>query len=172
MKRKSMHRREPNGKPQREAKQQTRQHEMPSPAEVKRLRDAAMIGMRDAIWGTVLGYLHLSGKLSIDQFTAGVHWARLSRFYHRAMEGPRDPRSNLLTRVSTSNAPKPEQHDAHAMVQAYEAVMREISVTTHGAQRLAAMVRVCELNLLPTSPQQVQELVDGLEIARNFWLRR
>ena len=75
--RKHLAKREPNGKPQRE-------RSGPSPTEISRLRDAALAGMKDPIWGTQLGILHLSGKLTTSQLAAGKRWAELARDYSAA----------------------------------------------------------------------------------------
>ena len=87
--RKHLAKREPNGKPQREPSG-------PSPTEISRLRDAALAGMKDPIWGTQLGILHLSGKLTSSQLAAGKRWGELARDYSAAVGAPRAPRSAAL----------------------------------------------------------------------------
>ena len=76
--RKPLARREPNGRPRRH------RDSGPSPTEISRLRDAALAGMKDPIWGTQLGILHLSGKLTNSQLAAGKRWAELARDYSTA----------------------------------------------------------------------------------------
>ena len=91
--RKTLARREPNGQPKRSL---NRESAGPSPTEISRLRDAALAGMKDPIWGTQLGILHLSGKLTNSQLAAGKRWAELARDYSAAVGAPRAPRSGRL----------------------------------------------------------------------------
>src|SRR3990167_6065285 len=65
--------REPNGRVQRE-----REFE---PALIRRLRDAALRGLRDAEWGTELGMMYLQGELTEGQYAAGIRWAREAADY-------------------------------------------------------------------------------------------
>ena len=41
-----------------------------SPAEVRRLAEQASLGLRDAVWSTQLGRIHLAGKVSALEFSA------------------------------------------------------------------------------------------------------
>ena len=50
-----------------------RQREYP-PAQVRRLRDAAMAGLRDPEWGTELGRLYLEGTITAAMYAAGKDW--------------------------------------------------------------------------------------------------
>ena len=76
--RKSLALREPNGRPQRPP-------ELPPPSEVRRLRDAALSGMRDSTWGTELGRLYLVGKITATMFAAGKRWGELAVMYSQAL---------------------------------------------------------------------------------------
>ena len=58
--------REPNGRPQRE-------RETP-PAQVRRLREAALAGLRDPQWGTELGRLLLTKAIDEAMYAAGRRW--------------------------------------------------------------------------------------------------
>ena len=98
--RKHLAKREPNGKPQRE-------RSGPSPTEISRLRDAALAGMKDPIWGTQLGILHLSGKLTSSQLAAGKRWAELAADYSAATQSPKPPRSVALE-ASAGSAVDPD----------------------------------------------------------------
>lgn len=66
-KRKSTVAREGNGRQQR--------GERPSaPTEVRRLRDAALCGMRDPEWGSELGRLYLQQQITAEMYAAGKKW--------------------------------------------------------------------------------------------------
>ena len=85
--RKSMIPREPNGKPQRPPKEPTA-----SPTASARLKHAALRRMADPVWGTMLGILHLSGRLNEAQRSAaGRYWSELARDYTIATSSPKYP---------------------------------------------------------------------------------
>jgi hypothetical protein len=56
--------------------------EGPSPNEIRRLRDAAVRGLRDAEWGTELGRLYLERQITPEMYSAGKRW-RLDAVRHR-----------------------------------------------------------------------------------------
>ena len=61
-----------------------------SPAQVRRLRDAAAAGMSDPEWGTELGRLFLQGKVSAPNYAAGKWWAVLAVRARRAIDAPKE----------------------------------------------------------------------------------
>ena len=69
--------REPNGRQQRE-------REFP-PTQVKRLRDAAMSGLRNEEWGTELGRLYLETRITAEMYAAGKRWSETAAWYHQAI---------------------------------------------------------------------------------------
>jgi hypothetical protein len=93
--------REPNGRVARDKR------EFP-PAQVRRLRDAALLKMADARWGTELGRLYLGEKIDDAMFAAGERWAELSRRYRAATLTPRELQSAALERGSLGTAPDPD----------------------------------------------------------------
>ena len=95
--RKSMTPREPNGRPQRPPKEPTA-----SPTASARLKHAALRRMADPVWSTMLGILHLSGRLNEAQFAAGTG-PTCSRLHHR-LELPEIPRSVDLDPMGGSSS--------------------------------------------------------------------
>jgi hypothetical protein len=89
--RKVLVKREANGRPQR-----LRDPELMSPTETRRLVEAAAIGLKDSIWSSQLGRLHLTGRLSSSQFSAGKRWCDLVANYATACQAPRPPQSAKL----------------------------------------------------------------------------
>lgn len=75
--------REPNGRISRAG----RETEYP-PTQVKRLRDAAVAGMRDPQWGTQLGRLFLAGSISPEMYAAGRWWSEMAIRYQAALGSP------------------------------------------------------------------------------------
>ena len=51
------------------------------PTQVKRLRDAAMAGLRDPEWGTELGRLYLDGTITATMYAAGKNWREKAAQY-------------------------------------------------------------------------------------------
>jgi hypothetical protein len=72
---------------------------LPSPVETRRLRDAAVSGLRDAVWGSQLGRLHVTGALDASQLAAGKYWSELTSAYSVACRSPAGPRTVLLDAV-------------------------------------------------------------------------
>lgn len=94
--RKAIAKREPNGRIQRDPP-------LPPPSEVRRLRDAALSGMRDPTWGTELGRLYLVGKITATMFAAGKRWGELASQYSQALCSPApDPKAICLERMGGS----------------------------------------------------------------------
>ena len=165
--RKHLAKREPNGKPQRQP------HDMMSPLEVRRMVDAAKRGLKDPIWATQLGILHLEGKLTTSQFAAGKRWAELARDYSVAMQSPKSPRSVALEASggspidpnSAKGVKEARQHSrtVHGYLGALEALKR-----TGEAPRLAVR-DVCEFNLFPVGSFQLAALRTGLQGLAAWW---
>ena len=164
--RKHLAKREPNGKPQRE-------RSGPSPTEISRLRDAALAGMKDPIWGTQLGILHLSGKLTSSQLAAGKRWADLARDYSAACQSPRAPKSvdiepgggSPIDPDSAKGLREARRHSqiVHGYLGSLEALKR-----TGEAPRLAVR-DVCEFNLFPVGSFQLAALRTGLQGLAAWW---
>ena len=95
--------REPNGRIQREERE-------PAPAEVRRLRDAALVGLRDPQWGTELGRLYLQGTITDSMYAAGKRWRDHAAEYRRSI-GAFPVKSASLERGSLSHPPDPESTD-------------------------------------------------------------
>lgn len=67
------------------------------PAEVRRIRDAAMKGMRDPEWGTELGRLFLERKITAEMYGAGKWWRDIATTYLAARDAPAaSPRATSL----------------------------------------------------------------------------
>jgi hypothetical protein len=73
-----------------------RKSEPMPPTEVRRLVEQASAGLRDSVWSTMLGRIHLAGKLNTSQFSAGKYWTELTAAYAVACQSPRPPRTVLL----------------------------------------------------------------------------
>ena len=169
--RKSMIPREPNGKPQRSPKEPTA-----SPTASARLKHAALRRMADPVWGTMLGILHLSGRLNEAQFAAGRHWAELARDYTIASSSPKYPRSvDLNPKGGTSPDPDSEhgakqaQQDART-IHRYLAGLAQLKLT--GEVATGAVIKTCELDTFPVGEREMNGLRAGLQALANWYAKK
>jgi len=171
--RKSLASREPSGKVRRPPRADPT---LPSPTEVTRLRDAALAGMRDAVWSTPLGWLYLSGRLSGSQFAAGRRWADLARDYSAATQSPKAPRSANLDPAG-GQPPDPDspaglreaQQHAHTLHQ-YISALAILNVSGTPARR--AVEAICEQGQMPAGHHQLASLGVGLTVLSIYWSDR
>ena len=171
--RKSLASREPSGKVRRPPRADPT---LPSPTEVTRLRDAALAGMRDAVWSSPLGWLYLSGRLSGSQFAAGRRWADLARDYSAATQSPKQPRSANLDPAG-GQPPDPDspagrreaQQHAHTLHQ-YLAALAMLNAS--GAPARKAVQAICEQGQMLAGHHQLASLGVGLTALSIFWSKR
>jgi hypothetical protein len=143
-----------------------RDSHLPSPAEVIRLRDAALAGMRDPVWGSMLGLLFLAGKINALQFAAGKRWNELAADYSRATLAPKQPRSaNLDPKGGTPADPDSAQgrREARRQVLTLEDYQEALNVLKRlGGPVLAIVVDICEGGRVPGGFAELQHLKRGL----------
>ncbi len=84
--------REPNGRASRAGAV-----ELLPPTEMCRLFDAATTGLRDPQFGSMLGRVHLTGKITRAEFAAGKRWAELTTEYNIFCEAPRPRKPSTST---------------------------------------------------------------------------
>lgn len=168
--RKTMAQREPNGRAQRE-------QPLPAPAEVRRLRDAALSGMRDPLWGTEIGRLYLAGKITATMFAAGKRWAELAASYGQALQSPApDPKAISLEHTGrasidpdTPEGRREARRHARA-VQSFIDAHAAITASADRGRRIAGIVRdVCERGNLVVGHQNLIDLSRGLSLLAAFW---
>lgn len=145
-----------------------------SPAEVRRLRDAAINDMRQPEWGTQLGRLFLNGKLTADRFEAGKRWALMAADYHKAILARPFPAAIAIERRGhghpvdpDSDAGREEAADDTAAMLA----MQEAHAELLGAGCLAehAVRSVCEKDEAPVGIDGLEALDRGLMWLSNHW---
>ena len=78
--------------------------ELMSPAEVHRLVSAAQAGLRDPVWSSEIGRLHLQGKITSSQFAAAKRWSALVAAYSDACCSPRPPQTMSLDAAGGTSA--------------------------------------------------------------------
>jgi len=166
--RKNLAQREPNGRAQRTA-------QLPAPSEVKRLRDAALAGMRDPLWGTEIGRLFLAGKITSTMFAAGKRWAELASQYSQALCSPApDPKAISLERAPSSTSHDPDSPEGrkearrHARAVA-SFVDAHIALKDHGPATARIVRATCERGETITGHQELIALTSGLDRLAQFW---
>jgi hypothetical protein len=162
--------REPNGRPQRRTEAQ-----LPSPAEIARLRDAALAGLRDPAWGSTLGRLYLSGKVTGTQFAAGKRWAKLAARYSSAAISPKQPRSAKLAAEGGSPVdPDSAKGRREALQEANLAasyVEALVVLERMGALPRRAVVNACEYGINPVGVSGLHDLQKGLQGLVAWWIK-
>lgn len=165
--RKSLAQREPNGRIQRDPA-------IPPASEVRRLRDAALSGMRDPTWGTELGRLYLVGKITASMFAAGKRWAELATKYSQALCSPApDPKALCLDR-SGGESPDPDSYEGRKEARRHERAVTSF-LDAHAALKTASalserLVRsICERDELLPGYESLLSLKRGLTELAGFW---
>jgi hypothetical protein len=158
--RKALVRREASGKVKRQPVS------LPSPLEVVRLRDAALVGMRDRVWGTTLGRLFLTGKITAGQFAAGKHWARLAADYAEAVQAPRGMRTAALDPEGGTppdpDSPKGQKQAAKAADAIADYDEAFVVLERYRWPIAAVVVAVCERGQVPVGWAELLDLRRGL----------
>lgn len=163
--------REPNGRMSRAAQLAT---DACSPAEVRRLRDASLAGMRQPEWGTELGRLFLSGRLVGMQFEAGKRWARLAEAARAALSGPKVPARSTFAEHAGGQAPDPDSERGRRQAERDRDIVQDM----HEARRVLLAVspsvelavrEVCEDERSAVSADELERLVAGLDRLADHW---
>lgn len=96
------------------------------PSAVKRLVDAAVLGIQDPVWGTPFGRAHLDGKFTATEFSAGKRWDELYRNYCVAIGAPYPhPHSMPIGDVIRSMEPDPDSAAGRAQAKWARRVRRD-----------------------------------------------
>jgi hypothetical protein len=155
--------REPNGRVSRTLNER----EFP-PAQVKRLRDAAMAGLRDPEWGTELGRLYLEGTLTAEMYAAGKWWRETASRYRGAICAPApDPKALVLEIGCGSFRPDPDSDAGRELVKR-DCTATLIFLEAHGALLGAGMIaertvrRLCEEDQAPVGEEERLAARNGL----------
>ena len=173
-KRKSLARREPNGRVQREPNAQRDQHRLTATSEVKRLRDAALLGMRDPLWGTEIGRLYLTGKITAAAFAAGTRWAEQAVQYSQALCSPSpDPRAVSFDR-SGGDSLDPDSYDGRREARRHERAVASfidahVALKSIGGASEAAVRHVCERDQMLSGHENLMALIRGLAALAGYW---
>ncbi len=165
--RKALAKREPNGRIQRDPP-------LPPPSEVRRLRDAALSGMRDPTWGTELGRLYLVGKVTATMYAAGKRWGDMSSLYSQALQSPApDPKAVSFDR-SGGSSPDPDSHEGRREARRHERAVASFidahaALKTHSPASERVVRSMCERNEMLAGHENLLRLTEGLFVLAAFW---
>ena len=142
-----------------------REREFP-PAQVKRLRDAAMAGLRDPEWGTELGRLYLEGTITAAMYAAGKEWREKAARYVSTL-GHFPVRTLLIEGRGGSMPPDPDTTEGQKRARREAAAMERFFEAHHvllsaGKMAEATVRRLCEYNEGPCGMAELIALRNGL----------
>jgi hypothetical protein len=147
--------------------------ELLSPTEIRRLVDAAGDGMRDGIWSSMIGKMHLSGKLSAVQYAAGKRWVELVEAYSEATCGPRPPRTVLLDAQGGTPADPDSEKGVREAKRDERASLQFLNgrnvLRLAGPATADVMERVCVHDQLPAGLDELNILRNGLGALSAEW---
>lgn len=139
--------RAPSGRPTRAGQSR----ELP-PTQVRRLRDAALRGLREPEWGTELGRLYLAGKLTDSHYSAGKKWGELAYRYRQVILAP-DAKPLSLEIGRGGTPPDPDSPEGRTIIDRDSAIasrfLRACAVLSEvraewGVNPLSIVRRICE----------------------------
>jgi hypothetical protein len=147
--------------------------ELLSPTETRRLIDAAKSGLRDQVWGSVIGRLYANGKLTAAQFGAAKRWSALTADYSVACRSPSSPRTLSFDYIGG----RPTDPDTDAGITEAKRHKRATTDYLEGrnALRLAgrgvesAIDNICVADLVPAGLDEFSALKAGLEALATLW---
>lgn len=147
-----------------------------APSAVKRLTDAAIAGMRDPEWATVIGRLYLAGTFTTSQYSAGKRWATVWAEYCVATGIPSpDPKSVVLGEPSRGEPPDPDSDAGRAAAKKaakarkrFEEARRELLKCGEDAEK--SVRAICEgLGKSPSCYEQILATRRGLDALAKLW---
>ena len=146
--------------------------ELLPPTEMRRLFDAAITGLRDPLFGTMLGRIHLAGKISRAEFAAGKRWAELTTEYAVSCQAPRPPQT-VCSRSRRWHASRSRQRRGRRRSSATPApalpMPMEVCAASGRQAAELAVEQICINEFAPAGFEQLKALQRGLRALSEFW---
>jgi hypothetical protein len=144
-----------------------------APTLVRRLVDVAAAGLRDPVWSSQLGRLHVTGKLDSSQFAAGKYWAQLVANYSVACQSPRAPQTVQLdatggTPADPDSAAGIKEARRHERASAQFAEGRHV-LRLAGPTAERVVESVCIHDQAPAGFDEMNVLRSGLSALSTWW---
>lgn len=143
------------------------------PTQVKRLRDAAMIGMENPLWGSELGRLFLNRSITGPMLAAGKRWARVAARYQIAIDGKPSLKSAALERGAPAEPPDPDSEEGEEISRrdrdALKAMKGARGALLLAGKRAEAVVRAVVERDEAIGQYEVSDLKRGLDALAIHW---
>ena len=163
--RKHMAQRQPDGS--------VRNAEQTPHAEIRRLREAGVRDARHAEWGTALGWLVLTRKITDAQYATGRRWAELCADYTATMGSPKAPRTAKLDPdggVAPDVDSPTGRREAQRSAQTVHRWLGAVAMLNHTGEAVRAAVgAVCETNIYISGQKELVDLRRGLDVLAAWW---
>ena len=128
--------------------------------------------MRDSTWGSALGRLYLTGRLTSSDFAAGKHWNSLVTDYSTC-RSPTPPRTLQLDAVGGTPADPDSDVGAREALRHRRATAAFLdgrhALRLAGAAAERAAADVCERDCVPVGPIELEALRTGLRSLSTWW---
>ena len=151
------------------------QDDGPSPAIVKRLRSAAILGMADPHWGSVAGLWYLQKVIDDSEYEAAKRFGDLHAQYIGVIGGPRPPKTSTGERMSKSQNVDVDTHQGDLEAQRHIAVMTKYNdvhtaLLTLSPLTEAELIRFCAMpGETPTGHEGIIRIRAGLRALADLW---
>ena len=143
-----------------------------SPAELVRMREAALRGVSDPMWGSSYGRMHLEGVINASQLEAAKRWDLLARAYKAAI-GAREVKAMDLSGPGPHSAVDPASEEGQRqakrdaqIVADFEAARKALE--SFGVLSLRSIRLICEDGLTGSYVQRTYAAA-GLNFLAAFW---
>lgn len=145
-----------------------------SPAEVRRLRDAALRNQRLAHYGTEYGRLFLEDKITAAMFMAAQRWCEMADAAHRALLSQGLPTHSPFAGGGHGMKADPDSDEGRKEAVRDQRTLERMDqalaiLQGAGAQVVRAVRDICEDGNAPVGFQQIQALSVGLTKLSEFF---
>jgi hypothetical protein len=131
--------------------------------------------MRDPLWGTEIGRLHLAGKVTHVMLAAGKQWAEYATRYSQALCSPSpDPRAIAIGTASGRSDIDPDSYEGRREVRRHIRAVQSFvdaaaALTAQSAASVGVVRSVCERNEVLSGHYDLMRLCSGLQVLADFW---
>ena len=146
-----------------------------SPAAIRRLRDAALMGMADPQWGTVAGLFFLNKRIDEVEYQAAKRFGDLHAQYISVIGGPRPPKTSTGERPSKSAQIDVDTELGEAEAQRHVTIMNNYN-DVHTALLMISpaaesdLIRFCSVpGESPAGYAAMIRVRDGLRALATLW---
>lgn len=147
----------------------------PSPAAIRRLRNAALMGMADQQWGTMAGLFFLSKKIDEVEYETAKRFGDLHSRYVSVIGGPRPPKTSTGERPARAMQIDVDTEQGEAEAKRHVAILTSYNdayslLQSIGPSTEADMIRFCSVpGESPSGHAGLLRIKDGLRALAGLW---